>query len=104
MRREMLRHESQLPRRRTRAIHHQMRGDPFPLALQFGSQNLSGHVTTKDADEQAFRSETSDIARHVACTADDDVLTAVPDYRRRSLWRDARHVAVNEVVEHQVAD
>jgi hypothetical protein len=80
-----------------------VRRDAF-FALQFRAKDLARDVVADDADEQTFRAEACDVARHVAGAADDDLLAADPDHRRRRLRRDARHLAVDEIVKHQVAD
>ena len=55
-------------------------------------------------DKDAPRAERGDIARHVAGAADTDDVVADREHGRRRLRRDARNVAVNEIVEHDIAD
>src|SRR5260221_11364282 len=100
----MLEDEAELPRRRARAIDQEVRFDRAPVSIQLLPQNRAGHIVADDAGEQAFRAEACDISRHIAGAADDDVLAAHPDDRRGRLRRNARHIAIDEIVEHQVAD
>ena len=44
------------------------------------------------------------VARYVSGTTDNEIFTADPNHRSRCLRRDARHIAIDEVVEHQIAD
>ena len=77
------------------------------IAIKFGEcigQRQPGIVIADQRDEDAARAERCDVARHVAGTA--DFGCGVPDgkHRRRRLRGDARHVAIDEVVEHDIAD
>jgi hypothetical protein len=47
--------------------------------------------------------ERDEVARDVAGAADHHFAALAGDHRRRRLRRDARHLAVDELVEHQVA-
>ena len=44
------------------------------------------------------------VARHIASTADRDLVSLHRAHRRRRFRRNARDLAIDEVVEHQVAD
>ena len=76
---------------------------PLSLAKRIG-QRQAGVVVADEADENAARAERGDIARDVAGAA--DLTFAVPDreHRRRRLGRNARDLAVDEIVEHEIAD
>ena len=64
----------------------------------------AGFVVADKTDENALRSKSRDVARDVAGAT--DLHRVVPDaqHRRRRLWGNPRDVAVDEVVEHDVAD
>ena len=61
-------------------------------------------VVSNDADEQRIRPQTGNVARDIARAAHDDVLVADANDQCRRLRRDARDVAIDERIEHQVAD
>ena len=56
------------------------------------------------ADENALRPERGDVARDVASAADLDRVVRHLQNRRRRLRRNPRDFAVDEIVEHDVAD
>ncbi len=102
--RVMRRHEAELARGRPRLVHHEPRGDAAALVRQHLLQALAVSIVADDADEQRIRAEACDVARDIARTADHHVLVADANDRRRRFGRDPRHVAVDERIEHQVAD
>ena len=51
-----------------------------------------------------LRAERRDIARHIAGAADLDFAARHREHRRRRLRRDARDLAIDEIVEHEIAD
>ena len=55
-------------------------------------------------DEDAVRAERGDAARDIAGAADNGLAALDRDDRRRRFRRNPRDVAVDEIVEHQVAD
>src|SRR6202034_3558544 len=61
-------------------------------------------IVADQAYQDAFGAERRDIARHIAGAADLD--GAVPDreHRRWRLGRNARDFAIDEIVEHEIAD
>src|ERR1043165_2413187 len=67
-------------------------------------ERTSGLVIAHHADENAARTERNQVARDIAGAADHRLRALAGDYRRRRLRRDARDIAVDELVEHQVAD
>ncbi len=75
-----------------------------PLRFQLLAEDRARNIVADDADEQAFRAEACDVPRNVSGAADDDILAAHPDDRRRRLRRNSRDVAIDKVIEHQVAD
>src|SRR6266849_3292504 len=99
----MLGDEADLARRHPRAIDDQMRFDQR-LGAERGGERAAGIVVADHADENAAGAERGDVAGHVAGAADDQLATADRDHRRRRFGRDARHLAVDVVVEHQVSD
>ena len=74
------------------------------LRLQRGGERAAGLVVADHADEDAARAERHQIARDVAGAADHQLAALDRDHRRRRLRRDARHLAVDELVQHQIAD
>src|SRR5262245_49934237 len=99
----MLRDESHLARRRTRSIDDQ-RGFYERLRLQSRDDVASRLVIADHADEDAARSKRSDVARNVAGAADRDFAALDRQHRRGRLRRDAPNLAVDELVEHEIAD
>ena len=103
MRREMLGHEPHFLRGGTRGV-----GDEIRLDPAFGRERVHepppGLVLADDADEQACRAERRDIARDIAGAADHDLLPPDGDHGRGRLGRNAQHFAVDEIVEHEVAE
>src|SRR6185312_16882154 len=85
-------------------INRQPRGDAAAALLQSRLQRAARNIVADDANEQTARAQTGDIARDVAGPADNYVLTGDLDDRRRRLRRNARDVAINEIVEHQIAN
>ena len=77
---------------------------PFRYFLNDALQTCAGVIVADNADEHAFRAEARDIARDVAGAADHDLLALHRDDRRRRLGRNARHLAIDEIIKHQVAD
>ena len=67
-------------------------------------QRQSGVVVADQADQDALRAKGRDVARHIAGAADLDLAVAHYEHRRRRLGRDARDIAVDEIVEHEIAD
>ena len=63
-----------------------------------------GIIVADHAGKHAARAEADEITRDIARTTDDFFLTLHREDRRRRLRRYAHHVAVDEVVEHDVAD
>ena len=61
-------------------------------------------VLADKADEDATRAERSDIARDVAGAADIGLAALNRNHRRGRFGRNARHLAIDEFVEHEVAD
>jgi len=99
----MLGDEADLARRRACGIDHQMRLD----------QRLGGEcphylrarvILADDPDEGAMHAERGEIAGDVAAAADHQLAARHRQDRCRRLGRDARDLAVDEVVKHQIAD
>ena len=68
------------------------------------AQRAAGIVVADHADEDAARAERDQVARHIAGAADHHFAALDRDHRRRRLRRNARHLAVDEFIEHQIAD
>ncbi len=64
----------------------------------------AGVVVADHADEDAAGAERDQVARHIAGAADHQFAALDRDHRRRRLRRDARDLAIDELVQHQVAD
>ena len=64
----------------------------------------AGLVLADQADEDAARAERGDVARDVAGAADIGLAALHRDHRRRRFRRNPRHLAIDEFVEHEVAD
>ncbi len=99
----MLGDETHLSRRRPRRIAHQ---NAFDSAFfrQRGLELRSRVVLADQADEDAARAERGDIARHVAGAADIGFAPLHGNHRRRRFRRNPRHLAIDEFVEHEIAD
>ena len=71
---------------------------------QRGLQLRARLVLADQADKDAARAERSDVARDIAGAADIGLAALDRDHRRRRFRRNPRHLAIDEFVEHQVAD
>ena len=99
----MFGHETHLSRRRPSWIANQRAFDQaFPR--EPGLQGLAGIILADQSDQDAARAEGSDIARDVAGAADVGLAALDGDDRCGSLRRNPRHLAIDEFVEHEVAD
>ena len=96
--------EAHLARGLPRLVDHQIGHDQTGELAERVGQRQTRLIVADQADQNAFRAERRDIARHIAGTADLD--RAVPDreHRRRRLGRNARDFAIDEIVEHEIAD
>ena len=99
----MLGDEAHFARRRPRFIDHQFGHDRAELGERL-AQREPGLVVADEADKNAGRAERRDVARHIAGAADLDRVALDRQHRRRRLGRNARDLAIDEVVEHHVAD
>ena len=104
MGRVVLGDEAHLARGLPRLVDHKIGNDQTVELAERVGQRQAGLVVADQTDEDAFRAERRDIARHIAGAADLD--RAVPDreHRRRRLGRNARDFAIDEIVEHEIAD
>ena len=71
---------------------------------QLGLQLRARLVLADQADEDAARAERGDVARDIAGAADIGLAALDRDDRRRRFRRNPRHLAIDEFVEHEVAD
>ena len=104
MRRMVLGDETHLARRLPARFDHEMRGD---RALELGerfAEHDAGPVIADKPDEDTARSERGDVAGHVTGAADLDHAVLDRKNRGRRFGRDAGDLAIDEVVEHDVAD
>ena len=100
----MLRHEPHLAAGRAARIDDEMRLDRAGEARDRPGHELGRLVRPDHGDEQAAGAEAGEIARHVAGAADHLFLAPHRDHRHRRLRRHPRHLAIDEVIEHEVAD
>ncbi len=103
MGREVFGDEPQFPRRLPRAISNQQWFDQR-LAAEFVLQGPASLIVTDQPDKNTFCAERGDVARDVAGATDIDLAALNRNDRRRRLRRDPRHLAIDKLVEHQVAD
>ena len=78
------------------------------LGLRFEVLDVPGHtaghfVFADQTDEHAMGAQARDVARHVTRAADHHFAALDRDDRRRRLRGDARNLAIDEVVQHQIA-
>src|SRR5258705_13427748 len=99
----MLGYEAHLSRRRPRRIAHQHAFDQA-LLRQRGLKFRTRLVLPDQSDEDAARAERGDVARDVAGAADIGLAALDRNHRRGRFRRNPRHLAVDEFVEHKVAD
>ena len=69
-----------------------------------GLQLRAGVVLADQADEDAARAERGDVARDIAGAADIGFAALHGNDRRGRFRRNPRHLAIDEFVEHEVAD
>lgn len=100
---KMLGDEAGFSRGRPRRIAHQHALDTG-LLTQRRCQPPARIVLADEADEDAACAERRDIARDVAGAADVNLAALGRDDRRRRFRRDPRHLAIDELVQHDVAD
>ena len=104
VRRMVLGHETHFARGVPSCLAHEMGNDrPFELGKGI-VQCPRGVVLADQAYKNAPRPKRSDVARDIAGAADLDLATHNREHRRRRLRRNARDFAIDEIVEHQIAD
>ena len=103
MRRIVLRNEPHLAAGRTGRIDDEIRLDQVETGERI-DQKVRRLVGPDHADEQAAGAEAGEIARHVAGAADHLLLAPHRDHRHRRFRRHPRHLAIDEIIEHEVAD
>ncbi len=94
--------EARLADRRPAGAHHQSGFDAGAL-LQDAAQPGARLVLADQADQDRARAERGDVARHVAGAARHFACFAQPDHRDRRFGRDTLDLAVQEAVQHDVA-
>ena len=100
---EMFGNEAHLSRRRPRRIGNQHALDSGFLR-QRGFQRRAGIVLTDQPDKNAARAERGDVARDVAGAADIGFAAPHGNDRRGRFRRNPRDLAIDEFVEHEIAD
>ena len=100
---KMLGDEAHLARGRPRRVVHQHAFNAR-LLLQRHREPDADLVLADQAGEDAASAERSDVARDIAGAADIGLAALRRDDRRRRLRRNPRHLAIDELVEHEVAD
>ncbi|CUU16974.1 hypothetical protein CDS [Bradyrhizobium sp.] len=100
---KMLGDEADFSRGRPRRIAHQRAFDAGMLR-KCRFEPLARIVLADEADKDAARPEGRDIARDVSGAADMDLAALGGDHGRRCFRRDPRHLAIDELVQHDVAD
>ena len=99
----MLRNKPHFARGRPRSIDDQMRLDQS-LGFEFGGERTPGIVVADDADEDATRAQRGDIAGYVARATHHQFALRDAENGRRRFGRNAHDLAIDEIIEHQVAD
>jgi len=84
-------------------IDHQMKFDQWMSAKRLG-QGAACLIVADRPDEYAACAERHEIARDVAGAADHQLGAFYRNHRGRRFRRNPRHVAIDEFVQHQVAD
>ena len=103
MGRMVFRNKAHLARGLTGVVDHEIGNNGAELGERF-INGAAGFVVADKTDENALRPKSRDVARDIAGAT--DLHRVVPDaqHRRRRLRGNPRDVAVDEVVEHDVAD
>ena len=100
---EMFGNEAHLAGGRPAGIANQHAFDSaFPLECRL--EPRARLVLADQANEDAACAERSDVARHVAGAADIGFAALNGNHRRGRLGRDPRYFAIDELVEHEIAD
>src|SRR5712672_2456533 len=99
----MLGDEADLSRRRPRGIANQHAFDPA-LLRKLSLQLVTGRVLADQANEDAASAERGDVARDVASAADTGLAALDRDDGCRCFRGNPRHLAIDEFVQHEVAD
>ena len=100
----MLRDEAQLAHRRAVRIDDEVRLDQAGMAGKSRAQDLPRLVIADHSEKDAARAETGNVAGDIAGAADKLFLALDREHGHRRFRRDAGDLAIDEVVEHQVAD
>ena len=85
------------------AVDHQIKFDQWMSAQRLG-QGAACLIVADRSDEYAARAKRHEIARDIAGAADHQLGAFYRNHRCRRFRRDARYVAIDEFVQHQVAD
>ena len=99
----MLGDEADLARGLALAIDDQMEFDQRMGAQRLG-QGAACLIIADRSDKDAARAERHQIARDVARAADHQLRALDRNDRRRRFRRNARHLAIYELIQHQIAD
>src|SRR5262249_4439721 len=99
----MLGYEPNLARRRTPCIDDKMRLNQR-LGRERAHQRAAGVIFSHNTEEDTARAKCRDVARNVASAAHREFVALDCENRSRRVGRDARDLAVDEIVEHQIAN
>src|SRR4051794_34286376 len=103
MRGKMLRHIADFSRGRPNGIDDQdLLNQFFPGKLRL--QYLAGNIIADKTDKDTSGSERGDIARDVSGAADIGFASLDRKHRSWRFRRNARHLAIDEFIKHQIAD
>src|SRR5947208_3724653 len=100
----MLGNKPHLARRMATRFDHEMRTDRTTKLGKRIGQCARRVVLADEADKDTVSAERADIASNVAGAADLDLAARHRQHRRRRLRRNAAHFAIDEIVEHEIAD
>ena len=100
----MLGDKADLAGRMAARLDNEMRCD---CAVKFGEcfrQSARRLVFTDEADEYASRAERADVAGDIAGAANLDFAARHSQHRGWRFWRNPAHLAIDEIVKHEIAD
>ena len=95
--------ETDLARGRARRVDNEV-GLDQGLGGKSPHQRTARFILADDTDENAAGAEASNVTRHVARAADGEIIACHCQNGSRRFGRNARDLAVDEIVKHQVSD
>src|ERR1700745_3230810 len=103
MRGMMLRNKADFTGRLARPVEHQMEFDEWMVVERLG-QSTASLIVTDDADEYATHAKRHEVACDIAGASNHKIGAPDGDHRFRRLGRDAGNLAVDKLVQHQIAN